>query len=234
LWNHTWSLEVEEHFYFGLALLFALLAKFRAGKNPFRLVPLLFAGLALTCLALRLWTWKCSGSFTDKVNFYPTHLRLDALGCGVTVAYWQHTHGAQFMAWARRWRWRLFVVGLLALAPAFAADLKQSPYNYTLGLTQFYLGSACLLVAMLAVELPENFLTRGLAYVGARSYSIYLWHMVWLEWIVPLVSGADKAGRNWPLYAATYLGGALAVGVALAALVELPGLRWRERWFPAR
>ena len=39
VWNHTWSLAVEEHFYIGLTILLWGLARFRGGKNPFNALP---------------------------------------------------------------------------------------------------------------------------------------------------------------------------------------------------
>ncbi|MFM2082181.1 MAG: hypothetical protein RL380_872 [Verrucomicrobiota bacterium] len=233
-WNHTWSLAVEEHFYFFLALLLYALLRLRPGPRPFRSLPAVFLVLAATCLGLRLLTWHFSTAFVDKLNLYPTHLRMDSLFAGVLLSYYYHTQPERFLAFARRWRGVLFAAGLLALAPAFQSDIKTTPYNFTFGLTQFYLGGACLLTALLACRIPDNFFTRALAYLGSHSYSIYLWHMAWLEWIVPHLSGGDKATRSWPLYAASYLLGGLAVGVGLALLIEFPVLRLRDRWFPSR
>ena len=234
LWNHTWSLAVEEHFYLFLVLLLFALLKWRHNPNPFRIVPTLFACLAITCLGLRLATEHVTPVFSDKTNLFPTHLRMDSLFCGVTLSYYYHTYPVAFMAWARRWRWPLMGLGLLALSPAFLYDIKTTPYIYTFGLTQFYLGGACLLVALLGLKLPENWLVRSLSHIGSHSYSIYLWLMAWLTWIVPLISGASKADRHWPLYAVTYLGGGILFGIGIAAVIEFPLLRLRDRWFPSR
>ena len=234
LWNHTWSLAVEEHFYFFLVLFLLALQKIRGGENPFRLVPVIFATLAVVCLALRLLTWHYSSEFIDKTQFYPTHLRMDALFCGVLVSYFYHFHAEIFMAWARRWRWALLPTGLLLLSPVFCFELKTSPFIFSYGLTVCFLGSACLLIALLTVSVSERPIPRAIAFVGSHSYSIYLWHMPVVAWVVPLLVGAVKEQRNWFVYFATYVFGSVFFGIGMAALIEFPLLRLRDRLFPSR
>jgi peptidoglycan/LPS O-acetylase OafA/YrhL len=65
---------------------------------------------------------------------------------------------------------------------------------------------------------------RPLALIGIASYSLYLWHLPIIFWLVP-----DTATDFWPL-----LGIALPLCLAAAALsyrlVESPFLRLRRRW----
>jgi peptidoglycan/LPS O-acetylase OafA/YrhL len=234
LWNHTWSLAVEEHFYIFLVLFLLALQKIRGGENPFRLVPVMFATLAVVCLALRLLTRHVSSEFIDKTQFYPTHLRMDALFCGVLVSYFYHCHAEKFMAWSRRWRWGLLSTGLLLLLPVFCFELKTTPFIFTCGLTLCYLGSACLLVALLTVSVPDRAIPKAFAFVGSHSYSIYLWHMPVAIWVVPLLAGAVKEQRNWFVYFTTYIFGSIVFGFVMSALVEFPLLRLRDRLFPSR
>lgn len=234
LWSHTWSLAVEEHFYFFLVIFLFTLLKLRGGTKPFRIVPVMFFVLAVTCLALRLITASVSPQFIDKTQLYPTHLRIDALFCGVLISYFYHTQPERFMTWARRWRWVLLPVGVALLTPAFCFVLKKTPWIYTFGLTFFYLGSACLLVFMLAVTIPDRAFPKAIAYAGSHSYSIYLWHVPMATWVVPLLVGAVKEERNWFAYFGTYVFGSIAFGIAMAAVIEFPMLRLRDRLFPSR
>ncbi len=234
IWGHTWSLAVEEHFYFFLAIFLFALWKLRGGTHPFRVVPTLFFALAIICLAARLITAHLLPQFDDRTHFNPTHLRIDSLFCGVFISYFYHTYPEKFMAWARRWRWVLLPMGLAMLTPAFCFVLKKTPWIYTYGLTLFYVGSACLLVSMLAIKIPDRALPKAIAFVGSHSYSIYLWHVVIMVWAVPLLAGPVKAERNWFVYFATYVFGSIAFGIAMSMLVEFPMLRLRDRWFPSR
>ncbi len=234
LWSHTWSLAVEEHFYLFLVLVLSALVKWRGGKNPFRMVPLIFVILAVTCLVLRLATAGVSPVFIDKSQLYPTHLRMDSLFCGVLLAYLYHQDTVRFMDWARRWRWALVAAGVALLAPAFCFELSATPFIYTFGLTEFYIGSACLMVGMLGMEIPANFLTKGVAYIGSHSYSIYLWHLPTLWWVVPHLVNKNKDQRNWFVYTGVWFASSIVVGVVMAAAVEFPMLRLRDRLFPSR
>jgi peptidoglycan/LPS O-acetylase OafA/YrhL len=140
LWGHTWSLAVEEHFYFFLVVVLFLLLKFRSDAPPFRLIPILFGALAVTCLSLRLVTAGFLPGFLDKLQIYPTHLRMDSLFFGVTISYFYHSYPVPFRTWARRWRGRLLLTGLLLLTPAFCFPVGMTPWLRTIGLTQLYLG----------------------------------------------------------------------------------------------
>src|SRR5689334_22886162 len=54
IWNQTWSLAVEEHFYFGLTLTAWALARFQPAPDPFRGLPQIGAVVLALVLALRL------------------------------------------------------------------------------------------------------------------------------------------------------------------------------------
>jgi peptidoglycan/LPS O-acetylase OafA/YrhL len=80
---HTWSLAVEEHFYFLLAGLFFIL-KWRARPNRinFSAIPDLFLTVAVLCLTLRFITWVVTlGATFDNVLWFVAadHAVLDSL-----------------------------------------------------------------------------------------------------------------------------------------------------------
>lgn len=132
LWNHTWSLAVEEHFYILLLLFLAILSR-RTSPNPFRLVPLVFVILAALSLGLRLatlyWTF-----YDPKIYLFPSHLRMDSLFCGVVVSYYYHYHSTRFLDFAQRYRVPAMLLGTVAFTPAFVFPLETSRFISTIGL----------------------------------------------------------------------------------------------------
>jgi peptidoglycan/LPS O-acetylase OafA/YrhL len=232
MWNHTWSLAVEEHFYFLLALVCWWCAR-RWPTQPFRLIPAAFVVVAVLSLGLRLGM-AAVYPYKNTTHVFPSHLRLDGLFFGVLLSYWFHRDRAKFLLVARRFRYALAGLGVLLLTPAFCYSIRTTPFIYTYGLTLFYLGSGCLLVSALGWNVPATGLANGVAYIGSRSYSVYLWHMPVAAWGVDLVRPLFSSHDNWYLYASIYLWGSIAVGVGMALLAEFPILRIRDRLFPSR
>ena len=230
-WNHTWSLAVEEHFYLLLPLGLALLLwRAPAGTDPFR--PLGVLSLALAGLLLMLRVLAARGQAYDPyLHLFPTHLRLDALGLGVAVAYYYHCHGPAFHRILGPHRQLLTLLGIALLAPAFFCRVERSPWIYTVGLSLFALASVALLCGLLLSPPRGGVLPRGVAVVGAHSYSIYLWHMPVILWGPPLLErcGVRLGGGGAAAWA---VGGSLVVGMLMARLGERPVRRWRDRCLP--
>jgi len=233
LWGLTWSLAVEEHFYLLLAALLWALSKREKTLNAFREIPAAFLAVAILCFGFRLLTWKLI-PFDHRSHMFPTHLRIDSLFFGVLISYIYHRQPVDFLATARRWRWAFFLAGILLLSPAFIFPVESTPFIFTAGLTEFYLGSGCLLAGLLGMELPRTRLVAAAAYVGSHSYSIYLWHGGVQQWLTLFVTRVVLRTDNWFVGAAVYLIGSVVVGILLALAVEFPVLRLRDRWFPSR
>src|SRR5258706_10895530 len=126
--GQTWSLAVEEHFYLLLPLLLAILIGImprpaRSGPSgPFRSLPWFCLGLMVLCLALRIWTWRAHRPFKgddDTSAFtihWPTHLRLDSLFVGVTLAYATQFARERIDA-LRRWKSVILLISLACFIP---------------------------------------------------------------------------------------------------------------------
>ncbi len=233
-WNHTWSLAVEEHFYLLLPLGLVLLARRAArGSDPFAPLGKICVALAGLLLGLRVATaW--GRPFDPYVNLFPTHLRLDALGIGVALAYYYHCHGPAFIRTLHPYRYLLCAAGCLMLAPAFFCRVERTPWIYTYGLTLFALGSALLLSGLLLIRLHDGSITRAVAQAGAQSYSIYLWHMPVILWGPALLERWAGVRLGALGTAGLAVVGSCAVGILMARVVELPVLYWRDRRFPSR
>jgi peptidoglycan/LPS O-acetylase OafA/YrhL len=215
--EHGWSLAVEEHFYFVLPLV--LLAMMRLSKhqaNPFRCVPLISICLTVVCLYLRL-----HGSGQGATWFSATHLRVDALFCGVTLGYYRHFDPS----FPRQSKPSLLLLGLVFLLPPFL--LAMTSFAGTVGLTLTFLGFACILLWAVNRK-PSRFpLVKSLAWIGRYSYSIYLWHVLTALFILTKV-GETALGFG------TYLFASIGLGFVLTRMIEIPMLRIRDWWFPSQ
>jgi len=171
VWGHTWSLAVEEHFYFMLAGGFVLLVRYRRA-NPFAALVPIVALTVLGVTALRVFTWA-NYPYTFKTHLSVTHLRFDALAIGVLLSYAYHYHREALLASVLRWRYALAVAAALLIATPFAwADGALAPF----GLLSFSLGFAVVLALTLTRTQRPPLAGRVIATVGVYSYSIYLWH----------------------------------------------------------
>lgn len=232
-WSHTWTLAVEEHFYLILPLLLASLAKKQRGaRDPFRRLPWMVLGVSAACLAIRCVNYAVRTEFSYQKLLFHTHLRLDELFFGVGIAYYYHFHADGFRRVFRPLRWLLmgFGVALLTTLVWLPVSIDIS-YICTLACTQYYLGSAALLVGVLMCQIPTNRLTRSVATLGMYSYPIYLWHMAVMQWGVPRL---EPLGLSWQVRTVLYFVGAFIVGIAMAKLVEVPLLRLRDQKYPSR
>ncbi len=237
VWDHTWSLAIEEHFYLLLPLiLLAMRAARPNDPDPFRPLPYVYLAVMLaslawrTVLAVQLPTYR---HYQHSNFLIPTHLRIDSLFLGAALAYFYH--------FRREWVDRqlngraanFLIFGVLLILPAFVFHLDSHAMMYTAGFPVVALGSACLLAGVLAGGVPDNAFVRALAFVGRHSYSIYLWHLAVAAWGIAwlqLLTGRLALEVKIPIYFAL----SLAVGIGLSYAIERPFLWLRDRYFPSR
>lgn len=211
-WVHTWSLAVEEHFYFALPILFLLLIRLsRNRENPFRALPLISVVISAVCFYMRILAARHGAQLG-----IPTHLRIDALFVGVALGYYAHFDRSSFYDAGKSWvviSGSVFALGLLIM-PVF------------LQLTFAYVAFA-FIVAWAANRQSQRsgYIAGLIAFIGCHSYSIYLWHAVvvlWLAWFP----------ARWFRFPA-YLVMAIVMGTLMSKLVEIPALRLRDKLFPS-
>jgi peptidoglycan/LPS O-acetylase OafA/YrhL len=246
VWWHTWSLAVEEHFYILLPVLLLLLLRVQnktSRSDPFRIIPAVWAILAVSCLLQRCYLARVLPPGVDRLQLivFATHLRIDALFFGVLLGYLHHIRPLVLakLSCSRMAQLALLVVSIALLCPCLKFQLDTS-FMLGIGLTALYLGFGGILILTLYAPFGKTDAAPRhkrldawdfLAFVGMYSYSIYLWHglvprhirgFVRLFW--PRVG---QTGIFW-----SYVAVSLVVGIILSRLIEYPALHIRDRFFP--
>jgi peptidoglycan/LPS O-acetylase OafA/YrhL len=126
------------------------------------------------------------------------------------------------------------VAGAALSIPAFLLETDGSFYHHTFGFTCSYLAAGMILVASLYSPILGTALFRPVVFVGARSYSIYLWHVPTGVWLFPLLRQYTADAVPTALWYALYVGGPVLIGTAFAWVIEYPVLKLRDRFFPSR
>jgi peptidoglycan/LPS O-acetylase OafA/YrhL len=229
LWNHTWSLAVEEHFYLLLTGLVYLC--FRFGKNVQKKVLIACLITIFVCLLARINL--ASTPYAHETHLFPTHLRLDALAFGVLLQLLlRYSPGMAINSPILR-------IALVALALtlslwAFFYPLGSAPWVSSIGLTMLSLSAFLLIYALEAWPAFERLrIVKALSAIGVYSYSIYLWHIP-LNHLMHGVIKRLTPNLTLEFYYSIYFLIAITGGVVVGKLIELPFLRQRDKWFPSK
>jgi peptidoglycan/LPS O-acetylase OafA/YrhL len=231
MWASTWSLAVEEHFYLILPIVLGLLIyRQPLAKDPFKKLPAVMLVIAVVMLGARILTSILVPKFAWAVHYSPTHLRLDSLFFGVTLSYAYNFHQAELLSWVRSHRWALGAFSVMALLMAGLWPI-ESWVMHTVGLTILYLGWGTALLLALTHEFRDWLPLRMLSLVGATSYSIYLWHLFVLQYVLQQLLRGEFPHR-YGVKIGLYVVLSIAVGYLLHRFVELPSIQLRNKLFP--
>ena len=180
---HTWSLGAEEQFYLAWPLL--LLLGLRMRKSS-RLLLWLFAGVAGLSLLICLWSTAHRPTFA----FYELPARAWEFSLGGLLAY----AGAPRLRAAAT-----AVLGWLGLATILAvAYLLRDGVGFPGWLAALpVLGTMAVLLSKGPQRYGVGLLldSRPMQYLGARSYSWYLWHWPFIVFAADLAPAIPVAGK---------------------------------------
>lgn len=235
--QHFWSLAVEEQFYFVwpwlMLLVFALIGK---ESRSDRQVARLGLGVSMAAIIVASYLWASYETINSPtVAYFSTFSRAWELGIGALLAV-----GAGALAkMPRLLRPVLAIVGMAGIACSFIVINTASSFPAPWAALPV-LSTALVIAAGTGTD-RKSFLTwpltnRASVYIGAISYSLYLWHFP----AIILLGTLIPAG---PIADALILLAALALAAASYHWVETPirnssraaaGLDAPERTFRSR
>ncbi|MES2789498.1 MAG: acyltransferase [Planctomycetota bacterium] len=233
LYDHTWSLAVEEHCYIGICLLFTLLASLgRGSANPFRPLPAIVITAAVGVLALRLWTVPQILPKNLVSTLGATHLRCDTFLIGTLVGYAFYFSDGRFLTFCRRWSALCLMLGIACLVPAFFRHIETDRVVCTWLFSVNAIGGALLLMGALGSQGKPSMGAGLLATIGEHSYSIYLWHILVSNTWLLMILKASKMSVDLVSWTVLSLMTSIMAGILASYLIERPALKLRDRWFP--
>ncbi len=231
VYQHLWSLAIEEQFYLIWPL--ALLGLLKVlGHNRRAMAAVIFGGAALSTIWMAI---LFQPAVDPSRPYYGTDTRASGLLLGAALALlWRPN--ASWSSDDVRKRNLLEGVGVAGIAMLVICFLQLEEFNSFLYRGGFFVVGIASLVAIMSAVHPSTVLGRillsnpVLVWIGVRSYSLYLWH-----WPIFVFT---RPGLDQPLGLYPTLVLRLALTVVAAELsyrfVEVPirsgaFQRWRQR-----
>lgn len=244
----SWSLSVEEHFYYGFAFLLWLGLKYNKiilksedFDIPFKkrfgikIIAILFLVFLLRFISNLIFPLQ------EARNFTMTHLRIDSLLFGTLIAYFYYFRINHFKKMFLSMQYFLSVICILGLIWTPFIEPLSSFFVKTIGFTLLYISFGILLVFFLLKdtinELLNIFFTKRIvdliSKIGYCSYSIYIIHsfvIMYLNFVI------DKRNLIINHYLFFILVSAISIflGVIMTFRIENIFLKIRDKHFPGR
>ena len=218
----TWSLAVEEQFYFVLPLV--VLGVVRSSVRTRWAVGLVVAGL------LAPWIARMAQGLGSQL-----WIVMDSLVVGIAVGLLKRYRPEAF-ARTTRWPNLLFLAGVVAVyAPFVLTDGTRVREVVILGGQAVGFGLVMMAALSGRLALRSALSSRPAYFVALTSYSIYLTHGDPVFWVGRWATQATLSPTvQSGVVVAGGLLGSVVVGAILYYLVERPGMRIRDRYFPRR
>jgi peptidoglycan/LPS O-acetylase OafA/YrhL len=247
-YSASWSLAVEEHFYFGLTLLLWLGIK----RNIFNFnVPLnsnvvskfeyFIIIILITCFCLRVVNAIYFPELTSK-NITMTHLRIDSLLAGVFVSYWYYFKNELLKKFFTSYKSLLVIISILLLLFTPFKDQLNSTFVKTIGFSMLYISFSIILIYFLLQENINQLLNKVftpkivnfVCKIGFSSYSIYIIH-TFVNYIFNLINTIlFKSNINQFILFFTTSLISIFTGIFMTMYVEKYFLKIRDKKYPSR
>lgn len=180
LTHHFWSLSFEEQVYVAFPLIVvALVALRRSVGRSWSMATM----LGLASVGLVAFSWTCLWTMNDASTLYlSTWTRLGEIGWGIAAACWSHSFTRRRLT-DRQASFVLFLL-MAMTAPLWVMAAGDTVEGIRWGITLATPPTA-MVIAMLWRH-PNSVIARGFsmsvpAWLGRRSYGIYLLHLPIIE-----------------------------------------------------
>lgn len=243
----SWSLAVEEHFYFGFSFFLWLAIKYfwidkdqnlNKKISKFEVFILL---LMIICLCMRIISNIYFLENEDK-NITMTHLRMDSLFAGVFVSYLYYFKKEKLIKVFESNKIILMIICFALLSFTPFVDFQNSFFVKTFGFSFLYISFSILLICFLLNKqinnlLDQLFTKKGvdiISKIGFSSYSIYIIHG-FVNFLINLINNfiLDEFINKTFMFFITSLISVLS-GMFITYYIEKYFLNYREKYFPSR
>lgn len=222
-----WSLSTEEQFYIAAPVLLFLLRFVQ--RRYLVLVP------AVWMVVLPLLRYSAlanaPGVPVSDVIYTPIHLHSDGLAAGLILS-WLSVFCPKWWSSGKSALWLPCLVIATGLALRF---LGKDVFSYS-ALALIYGGAALFGLRVHAANRIASW--RGLFVISRLSYGTYLNHLVLIEalpaaWVQHIASAFGTSSLAFAAAFLTVCAVSLSIAFVTYALIERPGLQWRERLLEA-
>lgn len=235
IWTHTWSLAVEEHFYFLIVFIFLIIIKFF--KNIDKPIFYLSILIIIYGFGVKLLMYFINNHYTHQTHLFPTHLRIDSLMIGLLIAY-LYRFNINAINYMLSKKIIIYIIIIVGIALPFFWSLEsypQSLYMSSFGLSILSCSFGLLLIYSLEYKNYTQLLSSVIGVktfdfvvkIGFYSYSIYLWHL-----FVKIIFYKFNPISNIYISTILYIIISVLFGILLGKIIEIPFLKLREKYFP--
>lgn len=243
MWGHTWSLCVEEHFYFFLAFLLYILGKMKQVENK-KLINGIFITILIGCLINRIVFPEIIPLYKKSawLTHVQSHFRLDSLSFGVLIFYNWFYNREKFLSFFNKTKYFLLPVALIIMLPVMIMapeDPAKTGSNFfmrSFGYITLYVGFGMVLIFFIANQNINSLLNKYLSkpvvnllsHIGLYSYSIYVFHTMINKYVMPHIN------VNEHIKTVIFTAIAVLTGMFVGKYVEVYFLKIRDKYFPSR
>jgi peptidoglycan/LPS O-acetylase OafA/YrhL len=237
----SWSLAVEEHFYFGLTLMLWLMLNRKLirfndfSENRFSTFEILLFTSLFFVFVLRIIS---NIEFPNQMvrNTTMSHLRIDSLLAGVLISYWYNFRKEKLVSFYLCHKKYLLLLSLLFLSFTPFIEYVFSFFIRTIGFSLLYIAFGILLIHFLVDSqinarinrIFSRVIVSIISKIGFCSYSIYVIH----SFVIYLVRFLNIENRYLSFLLVFVI--SVGVGFLMTYKIEKYFLNYRDKYFPSR